>query len=415
MTLALASSLFVLLLCLAACLSALEAALHSLREQGSGAATGGSSGSERFRECLRDPQALLPEVLTSSYVLNLLLGACGLWLILHPWTAKDWNPWTSAALLLVTGLFAVEVLAQACALRSPAGTVKRMLPVFLCLRGIFSPVTARLRRIGETLAGRVTPKRLKPHQTMLAEEVETLIDMREEQGAITGDEAALLRGMVGLHGLIVKDAMTPRVDLPLMPHDAHDDEALNMLETARHRFVAVFDEKTDAIAFLLDGQRWRLAGRPHWSTLTVPPVFVPETLPLLDAWCNYLRDDSCVVVVVDEYGGFEGLLSRNSVTARLLAKAAPAPDTSSGIQPVGQNRYLVAGSTRLDEIERELEVTLEAEGVDTIGGLVMNHFGYPPKPGESLTIGSLDIKVKRTSRTRVQQLELHVNEPEDGR
>jgi putative hemolysin len=44
----------------------------------------------------------------------------------------------------------------------------------------------------------------------------------------------------------------------------------------------------------------------------------------------------------------------------------------------------------------------------------MNHFGYPPKPGEKLTIGSLDIKVKRTARARVQQLELHVLEAEEA-
>jgi putative hemolysin len=75
----------------------------------------------------------------------------------------------------------------------------------------------------------------------------------------------------------------------------------------------------------------------------------------------------------------------------------------------------VAGNTRLDEIERDLEMSFDEEGVDTIGGLVMNHFGYPPKPGETLTIGTLDIKVKRTTRTRVQQLELRVieSQPEE--
>jgi Mg2+/Co2+ transporter CorC len=55
-------------------------------------------------------------------------------------------------------------------------------------------------------------------------------------------------------------------------------------------------------------------------------------------------------------------------------------------------------------------MSFDAEGVDTIGGFVMNHFGYPPKPGEKLTIGTLDIKVKRTTRARVQQLELRVME-----
>jgi CBS domain containing-hemolysin-like protein len=114
------------------------------------------------------------------------------------------------------------------------------------------------------------------------------------------------------------------------------------------------------------------------------------------------------VVAVDEYGGFEGLLTRGNIISLVLAKAAPTQNSVSSIQTIGLNRYLVAGGTRLDEIERELEMSFEAEGVDTIGGFVMNHFGYPPKPGEKLTIGAIDIKVKRTTRARVQQLELHV-------
>lgn len=408
MTPTLVSLMFILLLCLAACLSALATALHRLRERGAGhAGSLATGGNDPIQSHLRAPLHVLPEVLSLCYAVNLALGAAALWLWLSPWP-RAWNPWWAGLFLLGAMLLVVEIVPRVCGIRQPAATARRTLPIFLALRFVASPVTSRLRRLGEQIAQRCTPRRLKPRQAILAEEVETLVDMREEQGAITSDEAALLRGLVGLHGMLVKDAMTPRVDLPLMPHDARDDEALRMLESARHRFVAVFDEKSDAIAFVLDTHCWKLAGRPHWTTLTSTPVFVPETLPLLDAWRDHLQDDASALVVVDEYGGFEGILSRVGLTARLLAKAAPAPDSSTTIQPAGQNLYLVDGSTRLEEIERELEVTLDAEGVDTIGGLVMNHFGYPPKPGETLSLEGLDIKVKRTTRARIQQLELRV-------
>lgn len=404
---ALISVSFLTLLCLAAGFSAIETALQAVREKGDG------SGSEKHRELPHDPAALLPEVLLPACVTNLLLSATGLWLILNPWTAAGWNPWLGALVLFGGGVLFAGFIPDAWALRRPDRTLKRLLPLFLVLRPLISPAAGRLRHFSEALVTRFTPKRLKPRKAMLAEEVETLIDMREEQGGITSDEAALLHGIIALHGLIAKDVMTPRVDLPLMPHDARDDEALNMLETARHRFVAVFDEKADAIAWLLDVERWKLSGRPHWSTVTAAPVFIPETLALLDAWRDHLHDDDCAVIAVDEYGGFEGLLTRANIITHMLAKVAPAPNATSGIHAIGQNRYLVAGSTRLDEIERELEVSLEAEGVDTIGGLVMNQLGYPPKPGETLVIGQLDIKVKRTTRARVQQLELCVKKPEE--
>jgi CBS domain containing-hemolysin-like protein len=308
------------------------------------------------------------------------------------------------------GLVLAELIPNAFALHAPERILRCTLPVFVILKRIAAPFASALRGVSERLVASLTPRRLQPRKAMLAEEVETLIDMREEQGGITADEAALLHGIVGLHGLIAKDALTPRVDLPLMPHDARDDEAVDMLETARHRFVVVFDETADAIAWLLDVEHWKLAGRPHWSTMTTTPVFIPETFGLLEAWREHLHDDSCAVVAVDEYGGFEGLLTRGNIVSLVLAKAAPAQNAVSSIQPIGPGRYLVSGGTRLDEIERDLEMSFDAEGVDTIGGFVMNHFGYPPKPGEKLTIGTLDIKVKRTTRARVQQLELRVME-----
>ena len=408
MTPVLISLAFVLLLFVAACFSAIETALQALRGKGVGKVT--------HSELRRDHTTVLSEVLFLGGVTNLLLAAAGLWLVWYLRSSLGWNPWCSAFILVGSGLVLVDLLPNACALRAPDRTLRGTLPVFAIFRRLISPFASGLRGFSEHLVTFFTPKRLKPRKAMLAEEVETLISMREEQGGITADEAALLQGIINLQGLIAKDAMTPRVDLPLMPHDARDDEAVNMLETARHRFVVVFDEKADAIAWLLDVERWKLAGRPHWSTVTTAPSFIPETFGLLDAWREHLHDDSSAIIAVDEYGGFEGLLTRANVVSRLLAKAAPAPNASPGIQPLGQDRYLVAGSTRLDEIERELELNLDAEGVDTIGGLVMNHFGYPPKPGEKLTIGGLDIKVKRTNRARVQQLELHVLEPsmEDG-
>ncbi|MFZ4764627.1 MAG: transporter associated domain-containing protein [Roseimicrobium sp.] len=405
---------FAVLLLLAASLSALETALHALREKGSSRLPEKALGNSQLQDCLRDPLSVLPELLGLAYALDLLLGACGAWLVVQVLCAQGWGAWAGAATGLGVIFFAVSLVPYVGALWAPWTAVRCTLPVFLALRALLGPVTRRFQSYAEKWVTRLTPRKLKPREKMLADEVETLIDMREEQGDISSDEAALLHGIVAWHGMIVKDVMTPRVDLPLMPHDARDDDAQRMLEGARHRFVAVFDEKTDSVAWLIDVRKWRALGRPHWSSLTATPSFVPETLALLDAWDQYLLDEASVVVALDEYGGFEGLLSRDCVTSYLLAKAAPTPHASLGIQALGRNRYLVAGNTRLVEIEHELEITLEAEGVDTIGGLVMNHFGYPPKPGESLTLGELDIKVRRTSHARVQQLELHLRGETEG-
>lgn len=402
--------LYLALLGLAAIFSGLDTALFALRERMGDAS---ELDEKAHREIKKDPMGLLPEVLLLGCLANLLLATIGLYLVMGPLQLAGWNLWSSALMIFGAGLLFVEIIPNFLAMRSPVKTIHFTLPLFLKLRVVFRPLSKKLQSLSEKFVVFLTPKRLKPRQMLLVEELETMIEMSKEQGAITSDEFTLLYAMVDLQGLTARDVMTPRVDLPLMPHDARDEEVAQMLEGARHRFVVVFDEKTDAIAYVLDVERWKLLGRPHWSTVTTSPVFVPETLPLINVWKENLQSDGMPVIAVDEYGGFEGLLSRTHIVDRILIKTAPTQNTPGAIQSIGPNRFLVSGGTRLKEIEQELEVTLKAEGIDTIGGLALNHFGYPPKPGQYFNTDELTIKVKRTSGARILQLELRLAKTEE--
>ena len=398
---------FVALLLLAAAFSALETALSLQRETQPGTSIAKSSGS---RAPSAMPAPFLHEALLFGAVANLLLAAVGLHFVIGPLHDLGWNPWLNALLIFGLGMLAVEVAPRFVALRWPEATLRRTLPALLLLRKLLGRASGWLTLWAGTIVKMISPKRAAPLRGLVLEEVETLIEMREESGSITAADAAVLQEIITLHGHTVKDCMTPRVDLPLMPHDADDDEAQQTLESARFRHVLVFDERADTVTALIDTQAWRLAQRPHWKTMQRPPVFVPETMFCLDALRRHLPDSSSAVVIVDEYGGFEGMLERRNIVERLLGKAAPSTNSPNAIVSLGKGRYMVNGAIHLDEICRELDVTLTAEGVDTIGGLVFNRFGYLPKPGERIEIEGIVFKVKRTGRNRIQQLEIWVKE-----
>lgn len=364
----------------------------------------------RLAQIAHNPMAVLQEVLLLGCVSNLLLAALGLHLVLHPLRNLGWSPWSSAPVMFGLGLALVEVLPKALALRAPEGSLRVALPVLLVLRGMIAPVARILQTISDRVLDASIPPRLRPRAGLDAEEVETLIEMREEQRAITSDEADILQEILNLGRLTVKDCMTPRVDLPLMPDDASEEEALRMLESARSRFVLVFDERADAVSMVLDTALWRLARCPAWRDTGKAPLLVPETMPVLQCLKFHLPNAASVVIIADEYGGLEGLLSRSNIVERLLGKAAPSHSPERAIQPLGAGRYAVSGLARIDDVNRELEVNLPAEGMDTVGGLVFTRLGYLPRPGERLEIAGISIKVKRTARNRVEELELTIEE-----
>ncbi len=404
---AILSVVFLLLLGLAANFSALETALLTLREQ-QGAWRQRSESGTGTRHNILHPLEFLNEALLAGSALNIVLAALGFYFVTGPLHDLGMNPWMSAVFIFTPGFVLIELIPKTFALRQPERAVRWTLPALTILRFIISPVTAAFTAAGKKLIAWFTPKKIKPRLGMDFEELETLIEMREEQGAITTDDAAILQEIIHIRALSVKDCMTPRVDLPLMPHDANDDEAARMLGGARSRFVLVFDEKADAITALVDTQSWRLARRPAWQKIARDPVLAPETMPVLDALRQHLPDANSAVVIVDEYGSFEGLLTRGNIIERLIAKAAPAQNSELSIQSLGHGCYLVGGTTRVDEVNRELELELDAEGIDTIGGLVFNRVGYLPKPGECLDLDGVSIKVKRIARNRIQQLELRI-------
>ncbi len=403
-------AIFLLLLTAAAGFSALETVLSLLRDNPK------DEDKPQRAEIARNPVALLNESLLFGAIANLLLTALGLWFVTEPLRALDVNPWLGAALMFGLGMFAVEILPKTLAIRAPDRVLRFTLPLLKLSQRFFSPAAGLLTQSSDRLVRWLAPKRLKPRLGLAIEEIETLIEMREEQGAISTEDATVMQEIINLHSQTVRDCMTPRVDLPLMPHNADDADAAQMLQNARFRHVPVFDERADAITGLVDTDAWRLTGRPDWTTIARQPVFAPETMPVLDALRRYLPDAASVVVIVDEYGGFEGLLTRRNLVERLLGKIAPTRNTETAVQPIGNGRYLVSGKARVDEVNHELDVSLEAGGIDTIGGLIFNRLGYLPKPGEQIDLDGLSIKIRRIARNRILQMEVRVpvENPEDA-
>ncbi len=403
-------AVFVLLLAAAVGFSALETVLSLLRDSPA------ENAAPRRIEIARNPVAFLNESLLFGAIANLLLTAIGIWFVTGPLRELGMNPWLGATIVFGLGMFAVEILPKTYALRAPDAVLRFTLPVLKLAQRFFSPVAGLLTASSDALVRLLSPKRLKPRFGLALEEIETLIEMREEKGAITTEDATVMQEIVNLHSQTVRDCMTPRVDLPLMPHDADDEDAAQMLLNARFRHVPVFDERADAITALVDTDAWRLGGRPSWKSFARQPVFVPETMSALDVLRRHLADGASAAVIVDEYGGFEGLLTRRNLVERLLGKVAPSRTTETAVQPIGNGRYLVSGMARVDEINHELDVSLEAGGIDTIGGLVFTRLGYLPKPGELIDLDGLSIKVRRTARNRILQLEvrLPVEKAEEG-
>ncbi|MEP6937423.1 MAG: transporter associated domain-containing protein, partial [Chthoniobacterales bacterium] len=131
---------------------------------------------------------------------------------------------------------------------------------------------------------------------------------------------------------------------------------------------------------------------------------VPETMRAMDLLRGFLAHPQGLAIVVDEFGGTEGIITLSDIVEEIISDAVPLGDADLYIEPLNDGRFLVSGNARLDDLTEHLGFELEADGLDTIGGFVFNRLGYLPPSGTELEIPRLAITVRRAGRKRIEEL-----------
>jgi putative hemolysin len=124
----------------------------------------------------------------------------------------------------------------------------------------------------------------------------------------------------------------------------------------------------------------------------------------MDLLRSFLTHAQGLAIVVDEFGGTEGIITLNDITEEIISDAAPLGDADLYIEPLEDGRFLVSGNARLDDLSEHLGFELEADGLDTIGGFVFNRLGYLPPSGTRFEMPRLAVTIRRAGRKRIEEI-----------
>ena len=185
----------------------------------------------------------------------------------------------------------------------------------------------------------------------------------------------MIQEIIKLGDKTAKDCMTPRVDTFALPDDLTNEEAIARLKEKRHRRVPVYADTPDQIVGIIDVKMFLLDPSEHYTEKLIAPSFVPETMRALDLLRQFLSHAQGLAIVVDEFGGTEGIITLSDIVEEILSDAVPRGDVDLYIEPLEEGRFLVSGNARLDDVSEHLGFEIEADGIDTIGGFVFNQLG----------------------------------------
>jgi CBS domain containing-hemolysin-like protein len=368
-----------------------------------------------FRE---NPRRVLNVLLLGDVFANVPLIVLCLLLIWKGPLAGNVSSWFAATVIFAIVVLLCDLIPKLLALSAPyrlsalgVYTLKATMP-------LLDRVGRILERASTAIVDRVTPAHLRNRKKLSDEELETLVEMGEEQGTLQEAEGEMIQEIIKLGDKTAKDCMTPRVDMFALPDDLTNDEAVAKLRERRHHRVPVYADTPDQIVGVLDVKLFLLNPTDHYTELMGAPSYVAETMKALDLLRNFLNHPQGLAIVVDEFGGTEGIITLSDITEEIIGDALPLGDAGLYIEPLEDGRFLVSGNARLDDLSEHLGFELEAEGLDTIGGLVFNRLGYLPPSGTRFEMPRLAVTIRRAGRKRIEEILLEktacLDPDEDG-
>src|SRR6266542_1677754 len=404
-TLAVLLAAIAILIFCSALFSGVETALFLLKPHQLRRLEAHHAGLTKFIQLFRDnPRRVLNVLLLGDGLVNVLLVVLCLFFLWEGPLAGRIPQWLVGIAIFAVAVLLCDLIPKLLALSAPY----RLSSIGALTLQIAMPLLDRMGRGLETVSAYVvdllTPVHLRTRARLSDDELGTLIEIGEEEGALYEGEAEMIQEIIKLGDKTAKDCMTPRVDSFTLPDDLTNEEAIARLKEKRHRRVPVYADTPDQILGIIDVKMFLMDPSDHYTEKLIAPSFVSETMRAVELLKRFLTRPQGMAVVVDEFGGTEGIITMEDIVEEILGDALPRGDVVLYIEPLGNGRFLVSGNARLDDLREHLGFRIDAEGIDTIGGFVFTRLGYLPPSGTRLEIPRLAITVRRAGRKRIEEV-----------
>ena len=394
------------LIFVSALFSGLETALFSLRPHQLRRLEQNHPALVNFVQLFRDkPRRVLNVLLLGDGLVKVPLVVLCLFLLWRGPLAGYLPQWVAAILIFAIVVLLCDLVPKLIALAAPYRLSTVGAFVLQASVGLLDRVGRILESVSTAIVDLLTPQRLRTRARLSDEELETLVEIGEEEGTLHEAEGEMIQEIIKMGDKTAKDCMTPRVETFALADDLTNEQAIAQLKEKRYRRVPVYADTPDNVVGIIDVKLFLLDSSEHYTESLLAPSFVPETMRALDLLKLFLTHPQSLAIVVDEFGGTEGIITMSDIVEEILSGAAPPRgEVDLYIEPLEDGKFLVSGHARLDDLHEHLGFELEADGIDTIGGLVFNRLGYLPQAGAKIELPRLAVTVRRTSRKRIEEL-----------
>lgn len=241
------------------------------------------------------------------------------------------------------------------------------------------------------------------------QEIMMLVRRSRVMGKVEHDEQAMISGVFELTRTVARELMTPRPDIVAVPADVSFDDLVAATGRSGHSRLPVYEESLDnvvGIVLVKDLLSRATVGDVtdfEVSQIMREPYFVPDTKSVGDLLAEFRRMKIHMAIVVDEFGGTDGLVTLEDLIEEIVGEIYDEHDIARPLfQETPGGEPLIDGGVPLDEVNEQLGLDLPQEDYDTLGGFILGELGHVPQLGDSVRVSGADLVVEKVDERRVR-------------
>ncbi len=283
---------------------------------------------------------------------------------------------------------------------------------------LFKPVTALVTRIVDRLSKLWTSEEAEPEVT--DEELVSILETIEDEGVFTEQESELIKSAIEFSDVTAADIFIPRVDVTAIDVEDSVEDLLKDEELLSYSRIPVYRDTIDTILGILSTKKLLKAAittplsEIRLEDLLSPPVYVHKTRTISSILSEFRRKHLMMAIVVDEYGGTEGILTLEDILEEIVGEIFDeSDDIELDVEQKSDNVYVVDGGTTIEDFFDSIGYRPEhfESEYSTMGGWAVEMLDRFPQKGDHFTWDRFSVTVTEAEALRVETLEVELLPP----
>jgi putative hemolysin len=365
-----------------------------------------------IQQLLSQPRRLIITILIGNELVNVTASVISAAIVIRVLGAE--NKWTNLIIMVPLLLLVGEITPKVLAIRHNiafSGFESRPIEWFARL---IKPLRLIVRNVADWFITLIIGKERSRGNIITEDMVRILAREALGEGALDHFEAKFIEQIFDFGNKTLEQIMTPRSDIFFLAIDRPLPEIIAEVCKARHTKIPIYQENRDNVCGILHSRDLlgidvgKFSGDPQQlQRLLRKPYFVPESKLAADLFRTFRERKLSIALTVDEYGGVTGLVTMEDLLECIFGEIhSPSDEVHHvSIKDLGEGRYAVECSIPVAEFNQEMGSKLSDEWGETIGGLLLHHYGELPPQGDKIEIDGFRFTVTEVEENRIKAVE----------